>query len=33
MKRVKAEYDAENDAYMMGAQFVYDDEDVWAEED
>ena len=26
VSKVKAEYDAENDAYMMGAQFVYDDE-------
>ena len=29
VKRVKAEYDAENDAYMVGAQFVYDDEGIW----
>lgn len=32
VKRVKAEYDAENDAYMLGAQFVYDDENVWDDE-
>jgi len=32
VKRVKAEYDAENDAYMIGAQFVYDDEGVWDDE-
>jgi cell division topological specificity factor MinE len=30
VSKVKAEYDAENDAYMMGAQFVYDDE-TWDE--
>jgi septum formation topological specificity factor MinE len=28
VKRVKAEYDA----YMLGAQFVYDDENVWDDE-
>lgn len=33
VRRVKAEYDAENDAYMIGAQFVYDDENVWEEEE
>jgi hypothetical protein len=27
---VKAEFDAENEAYMIGAQFVYDDE-TWEE--
>ena len=33
VRRVKAEYDAENDAYMIGAQFVYDDENVWEEKE
>ena len=30
VSKVKAEYDAENEAYMIGAQFVYDDE-TWEE--
>ena len=30
VSKVKAEFDAENEAYMIGAQFVYDDE-TWEE--